>query len=72
MSWAGTMPVPEYSGDGRPPKRATLTADVVDLWNTSFFRARGVEVVVLDDPECVELMGRFIEEKPEVRGFVVL
>ena len=25
MSWAGTMPVPEYSGDGRPPKRATLT-----------------------------------------------
>ncbi|EPS95833.1 hypothetical protein FOMPIDRAFT_1131733 [Fomitopsis schrenkii] len=28
-------------------------------------RSRGVEVVVLDDPECVELMGRFIKEKPE-------
>ena len=38
----------------------------------ALLRARGVEVVVLDDPECVELMGRFIREKPEVRGFVVL
>jgi cytosine deaminase len=26
----------------------------------------GVEVVLLDDPECVELMARFIAEKPEV------
>jgi creatinine deaminase len=26
----------------------------------------GVEVVLLDDPECVELMSRFIAEKPEV------
>jgi cytosine deaminase len=25
-----------------------------------------VEVVLLDDPECVEMMTRFIEEKPEV------
>lgn len=30
-------------------------------------RSRGVEVIVLDDPECIELMGRFIKEKPEVR-----
>lgn len=30
-------------------------------------RSRGVEVVVLDDVECKELMGKFIEEKPEVR-----
>ncbi|KZT68511.1 cytidine deaminase-like protein [Daedalea quercina L-15889] len=28
-------------------------------------RSRGVEVVVLDDPACVELMKRFIKEKPE-------
>ena len=30
-------------------------------------RSRGVEVIVLDDPECIELMRRFIKEKPEVR-----
>ena len=46
MSWAGTMPVPQYSADGRPPKRSTLTADVIDLWNASFFRARGVEMIL--------------------------
>ena len=40
------MPVPQYSPDGRPPKRSTLAADVVDLWNTSFFRVRGVEMVL--------------------------
>jgi cytosine/creatinine deaminase len=26
----------------------------------------GVEVVLLDDPECVDLMSRFIADKPEV------
>jgi cytosine deaminase len=26
----------------------------------------GVEVVLLDDPECVEMMTRFIQEKPEI------
>jgi cytosine/creatinine deaminase len=26
----------------------------------------GVEVVLLDDPECIEMMRRFIAEKPEV------
>lgn len=30
-------------------------------------RSRGVDVVVLDDPECIDLMERFIKEKPEVR-----
>ncbi len=29
-------------------------------------RARGVEVEVLDDPTCVELMTRFIRERPEL------
>ena len=46
MAWAGTMPVPQYSTDGRPPKRSTLTADMIDLWNASFFRMRGVEVIL--------------------------
>ena len=46
MAWAGTLPVPQYSPDGRPPKRSTLAADVIDLWNASFFRPRGVEMVL--------------------------
>lgn len=32
----------------------------------ALLRSRGVEVVILDDPECIELMERFINEKPEV------
>ncbi|KAI0356544.1 hypothetical protein OH77DRAFT_1503505 [Trametes cingulata] len=46
MAWAGTLPVPNYSPDGRPPKRSTLAADVIDLWNVSFFHPRGVEMVL--------------------------
>jgi len=46
MSWSGRLPVPEYAQDGRPPKRTTLTADLVDLWNASFFMRRGVELVL--------------------------
>ena len=30
-------------------------------------RDRGVEVIVVNDKECIELMKKFIEEKPEVR-----
>ncbi len=29
-------------------------------------RARGVELVIADDPECVELMRAFIAERPEL------
>ncbi|MEO0694394.1 MAG: nucleoside deaminase [Pseudomonadota bacterium] len=32
--------------------------------NEDFLRARGVEVIVADDPDCTALMARFIEEKP--------
>ena len=34
--------------------------------NEDFLRARGVEVVVTEDPDCVALMQRFIHEKPEL------
>ncbi|MGR3758930.1 nucleoside deaminase [Roseobacteraceae bacterium NS-SX3] len=34
--------------------------------NEEFLRSRGVEVVVADDPDCIALMARFIEEKPEL------
>ena len=31
-----------------------------------FLRANGVDVMVLDDPDCVALMQRFIRERPEL------
>lgn len=34
--------------------------------NEDFLRSRGVEVIVADDPDCIALMARFIEEKPEL------
>ena len=34
--------------------------------NEDFLRARGVEVVVLDDPDCVSLMTRFQKQYPDV------
>lgn len=34
--------------------------------NADFLRSRGVEVVVLDAPECIALMARFIRERPEL------
>ena len=34
--------------------------------NMAFLRERGVEVVLANDPECTELMGRFISEKPDI------
>ncbi len=34
--------------------------------NENFLRERGVEVVIAEDPDCVALMKRFIDEKPEL------
>jgi cytosine deaminase len=34
--------------------------------NPDFLRDRGVEVLLLDDAECIELMSRFIRERPEL------
>ena len=34
--------------------------------NIDFLRSHGVEVEVLDDVQCTELMDRFIREKPEL------
>jgi cytosine/creatinine deaminase len=34
--------------------------------NEDFLRRRGVEVVLLDDPECVALMRGFIEAHPDI------
>ena len=34
--------------------------------NVEFLRDRGVEVEVLDDDRCIEMMRRFIEERPDL------
>jgi cytosine deaminase len=34
--------------------------------NIEFLRSRGVEVVLVDDPDCVALMDRFKKERPEL------
>ncbi|HYE01805.1 MAG TPA: nucleoside deaminase [Phycisphaerales bacterium] len=36
------------------------------LGREDWLRAEGVELVVLDDPRCVELMTRFIAERPDL------
>jgi hypothetical protein len=50
LAWAGKMPIPEFSR-GPPPKRSTLIADLIDLWNSSFFITRRVEVVLFKGRE---------------------
>jgi cytosine deaminase len=34
--------------------------------NPDFLRAHGVEVILLQDPDCIELMRRFIAERPDL------
>ncbi len=34
--------------------------------NEDFLRSRGVDVIVVNDADCVALMKRFIEEKPQL------
>jgi cytosine deaminase len=34
--------------------------------NPELLRARGIEVLIADDPDCIALMARFIREKPEL------
>jgi len=34
--------------------------------NEEFLRSKGVEVLIANDEDCIELMTRFINEKPEL------
>jgi creatinine deaminase len=34
--------------------------------NEDFLRSKGVEVIVVNDKDCIDLMGRFINEKPQL------
>jgi hypothetical protein len=45
-SWTGQLPVGGLGRDGRTPKPAALSADLINLWNVSFFGPRGVELVL--------------------------
>ena len=47
-------------------KRVVVGENVNFGGNEDFLRERGVEVVVLNDADCVDLMARFIREKPEL------
>ena len=46
--------------------RVVLGENSTFLGAEDLLRQHGVEVVVLDDPECVEMMTRFIAEHPEL------
>ena len=46
LAWAGRMPIPQAHQSNVPPKRSTLIADLIDLWNNSFFLSRRIEVLL--------------------------
>ena len=48
--------------------RVVIGENETFLGEEELLRSRGVEVVVLDNEECKELMRRFIQEKPQVRA----
>ena len=45
-SWTGQLPVGGLGRDGRPPKPSALSADLIKLWNVSFFGPCGIELVL--------------------------
>ena len=47
-------------------KRVVVGEDKNFPGNIGFLRAHGVEVILLNDPECIALMERFIRERPEL------
>ncbi|KAI6035491.1 hypothetical protein F5J12DRAFT_793793 [Pisolithus orientalis] len=50
LGWAGKLPLTDLSR-GPPPRRSLLVADLVDLWNDSFFLPRRVEVILFKGHE---------------------
>ncbi len=49
-------------------KRVVLGENVNDpnVAGEEYLKSRGIEIVVLDDAECKETLGRFIRERPEL------
>jgi cytosine/creatinine deaminase len=52
--------------------RVIVGENVTFMGEEDLLRSRGVEVIVLDDQECKDLMKKFIEEKPEVSRHIVV
>ncbi|KAI0364909.1 cytosine deaminase [Pilatotrama ljubarskyi] len=48
-------------------RRVVIGENVNFMGGEDLLRSKGVEVVVVNDEGCKELMGRYIREKPEVR-----
>lgn len=46
--------------------RVVIGENKTFLGGEAYLKQRGVEVVVLENRECQDLMDKFIEEKPEV------
>lgn len=46
--------------------RVVVGDTVNSAGNVDFLRDRGVEVIVLDDPDCIALVKKFREEKPDL------
>lgn len=47
-------------------KRVVIGENVNFPGNIEFLKEHGVEVVLLNDQECIELMARFIRERPDL------
>ena len=47
-------------------KRVVIAENANFVGGEEYLKQRGIEVVVLEDAECQNLMKRFIEEHPEV------
>jgi creatinine deaminase len=46
--------------------RVIVGENTTFMGGEDYLRSRGVEVVVLDDPECIEMMTEFIAANPEL------
>ena len=46
--------------------RVVIGEHTTFLGNEDLLRSRGVDLVVLDDPDCIEMMRSFIAEAPEL------
>lgn len=51
LAWAGKLPVLEYAPTGQQPKRSALVKELIDLWNTTFFYIRKVELILFKGRE---------------------
>ncbi|KAG6868463.1 hypothetical protein C0993_002438 [Termitomyces sp. T159_Od127] len=51
LAWAEKLPIPEPEEGGGMPKRSTIVADLVNLWNESFFMKRDIELVLFRGKE---------------------